>query len=848
MRGSGHKRRLGLLALSALGMAVAVAALLPSSAFAGSQALAADRQNYAAQPNGAPDEWSTYPTAFNASSPGPDAVDIHVGSAPQQATYESFLHLEIDAIPSNATITGLTLTLHPTDDQVRQGENVNAGTYTCPNGNSANCQQQPNDAVIDAYPLKAAYPQNFDPSNPPAPDTNGPEAVGKFNQADASWSFDLAPMVAYWQQHGNTGLAIVPDAAATTVTWQVGFYMAATSAKAAYTVGGGTGSGAGGVTLTYSGGGLPSVSLPAAAAQSVGAPPVAPAPLTAAPAAPAGRSTSRTAGATAAPAPSGMVPLWLLVLAVSTTGAVALLAQPVSQALAAAGGLGPALASQVKLHPRLVAVAGVLLIWSTTFGVYSNTLGRSLLSSASASTNGSGGAAASGPAGPGTGTAAAGQPGAAAGSAGSAGTEGSAAASSGAAYPNSPNPPSANLFQPSEETVGLTSNSIQLCAHAALTFGPAFSIGASDLNVFWQMVDDQGGVWGRKILQPNGSPGIPINDDGYQPTKAVVAAQNCQDQSGGDFFLLGGIGFDQIPAVRVWAEQHHMLYIHHIALQAGSEGLRYSFTMLPTLELVGQQYGQYYISQFAGKKIGIIERDSSNWSAGSATFKQTLQQAGFGNDIVADDTVQNNQGQYAQEIADMQANGAQVVLIWENALAALNIIKQANQQGYNPNWIGFPFNLTLYSANSAGVSPANLQKYSGLIPWPAYTCPSMRGSSSAYDPYMSEIKQFEAAYQKYDPSGYNNLCGDGGDLLFATWLAWKQVYDLLYQCGRDCTRDKIAGLMLSGYHATIGANCAVDFRGDGHHGGFLEDVYQVQVINGSPVWVSVPPYCRRTIS
>ena len=858
---SGSIRAAGL-GLSLAGVVAAALALLsPAAADAAStMAVAADRQNYAPQPNGAPDQWSANNAAFGGSTGTPDQVDMHVGATPQQVTYISYVHLEVDGIPQGDAVTSLLLTVHPTDDQLRQEENVNSGTTACANASS--CTTQPNAAVLDAFPLKDAYPSDFSQSTPPAYDSKGPEVVGKFNDKDASWSFELAPMITYWQQHGNTGLALVPDAAATQQPWSIGFYMAATAAKAqlgAGASGSGLGSSSAPVSVTFSGSsGVPSVSLPPNIAQGL---PAAAQPAKAAPATQTGSAPHAAAGGSPLPAgPSGMVPLWLLVLAVSTTGAAALLAQPLSQALAAAGGFGPAILGQLRLHPRMFGVAAVLLVWSSTFGVYANTLGRPLLSS-------NGYASAPGAQGGATGTAqtgggAAGSTGGAAGTAASAaaGTAAAAGTSGGAAYANSPNPPSANLFAPNEETAGLTASQIFLCAHAALTFGPAFNIGASDLNVFWDMVNDQGGVWGRKVVyyDSNGNlqSGINVTDDGYQPSKAVVAAQQCQDEQGGDFFLLSGIGFDQIPAVRVWAEQHHVLYIHHIVLQAGSEGLRYSFTMLPALENVGKQYGQYYLTHFAGKKIGIIERNSSNWEAGSTEFKNTLKAAGYGNDIVADDYVQNNQGQYAQEIADMSnpVHKADIVLIWENALAAEQIVNQANQQGYDPTWLEFPFNLTLQTLAQSGVPPSELTNMYGMVPWPAYTC--YASSLPQYSSYAQELRQFEAAYAKYDPGA--KLCSVGGDLLFGTWEAWRQVYDLLSQCGRDCTRDKIAGLMLSGYHATIGANCPVDFRGgDGHHGGYDEDLYHV-IANIStsgpagsysgPAWVNDQPFCQRNIS
>ena len=843
--------RAALLTISLCGLGVSVLALIPGVAYADANSfpILPDRQNYialACTASGAGtncDPWSAYQTAFSGQNPAPDAIDTHVGANPDQPTYEAFLHIDLTQIPTGASVSSLKITFHPTDDQVRQQENVNVGTSNtnCVQG-TATCNPQTNDGIIDAYPLKSAYPKKWNPNSAPAFDTSAPEAVASFNGKDASWTLELAPMISYWQKHGNTGVAVVPDAAATTTPWQVGFQISSTEGSVQYTLASSSS------TLVQSslfqpsnqgvsaGSALPITLAPTAQSRGANAPPTASTPV----------QQAQPAAPVAVPyVPKGWVPIWTLVLAGSAAAAVALLAQPFSAAFAAAGSTAGALAGQLRLHPRMFAVAGVLLVWSGTFGVYANTIGKQNLNLPKVSANSTqnsggttpanGGPTAQNPAGGGTTT-------------GGGGTNGTTSQQQREQqlYANSPNPPSASLFTPAEENIGLTNSTIALCAHAALTFGPAFNIGASDLNVYWTMIDKQGGIWGRQVVQANDhtKAGVEVTDDGYQPSKAVAAAAQCRDD--GTFFLLGGIGFDQIPAVRVWAEQNHELYIHHIALETGADGLRYSFTMLPSLEVVGKQYAQYYISKYAGKRIGIIERNSSNWEAGANVFKQTLKDAGYGSDIVADEYVQNNQGQYAQQIADLsQAKHADVVLIWENALAAEQVIQQSDQQGYHPYWIGFPFNLTLQTLTQAGMSFSNEQKYSGMVPWPAYTCHA--SSLPAYAPYNQELKEFEHAYQNYDPNA--NLCGFGGDLLFGTWEAWKQVYDLLYQCGRFCTRDKIAGLMLSGYHAQVGANCLVDFRGgDHHHGGYGEDIYQVQMVNNAPSWVNVTPLCRRDIT
>ncbi len=759
---------------------VSVWALQPVTGLADSSSIAVDRQAYVSDQG--VDAYQAKTTAFGGT--GPDSVDIHVGASGGQSTYHSFVHLELEAIPGDATVQQLTLTLHPTTDpQYAPAENLNTGQ-----------------AVLDAYPLKTELAVKFDPANAPAADTTWPVVVGKLKDADGSWSFDLTPMLAYWKSHGNTGAAIVPDAVAQQ-PWTIGFDRTLSAVTAGFAAPAAppvieqapAAAPPGLPAITDNGPGLAVAPPPAAVITQ-------PAPTTSKRKQSHGAVANAGAGGGGSGGGPAAVPMWLMVLGVSAAASVGLLAQPVSQALGTVGGIRVGMLSQLQVHPRMFAVAAVLVVWSSSLGVYANTLGHNALGTA-------GGPVASGSAGNGSGddTSTGATPSTVP-SAGNGGTvagptqgNGAGQALTGAAAylnsPNAPHPPAAALFGPSDNTIGITNTTVQLCAHAALTFGPAFNIGASDLNVFWQMINAQGGIWGRKVVQPGGADGISFIDDGYQPSKAVTAAQTCQDQTGGDFFLLGGIGFDQIPAVRVWAEQHHMLYVHHIATANGSQGLRYSYTMLPTLEQIGTQYGQYYVGHYSGVKIGVVYRNSSNWQPGLDAFNSYLKQAGQYGNVVDEEPVTNNQGDYSAQIAQMHnVHGANMVFIYENALAAEQFIQQSSNQGWNPQWLMFPFNLTLETLNQAKVDTSRMD---GVIPWPSYTCNS--SGDPRFAAYKSELQKFEAAYKQYDPGA--QLCGDGGDLLFGTWLAWEQTYDLLYQCGPGCTRNNIAGLMQSGYHA-----------------------------------------------
>ena len=48
-------------------------------------------------------------------------------------------------------------------------------------------------------------------------------------------------------------------------------------------------------------------------------------------------------------------------------------------------------------------------------------------------------------------------------------------------------------------------------------------------------------------------------------------------------------------------------------------------------------------------------------------------------------------------------------------------------------------------------------------------------------------------------------------MLFDAWESWRFLADLLKRCGPDCTRNKMAGLLLAGYHHAVSPNCDVNF-------------------------------------
>ena len=378
-------------------------------------------------------------------------------------------------------------------------------------------------------------------------------------------------------------------------------------------------------------------------------------------------------------------------------------------------------------------------------------------------------------------------------------------------------PARTQLFTEQEDTVGMTKSSLTLCAHAALTYGAAFNTGVDDLKVYFDALNaEQGGIHGRKVT-------ISYENDNYDPQMAVQAATSCKAKN--PFLLLGGIGFDQIPAVRNWAENERMLYVHHTATVNGSAGKQFSFTPLPSTEKMGEVFGELAATKFKGKNIGIIKRNSPNWEPGVDAFKAVAAKHGI--KIVAERPVQANKRNYLEEILAMSNAGADVVWAWENALASTEIIKQAKAQQYSPTWMVFPFNLTSQTLRDEALDP----KLVGVAMFTAY---SFGDHGGTFAPYADDMREFERQYAKYRPSA--DIRGIAGDLLFLNWTAMKALHLQLVECGPDCTRNRFVDVMINYKKRPTSSSCEIDHtRGNNRQGGYFVNIMETYRAPGDKV-------------
>lgn len=392
--------------------------------------------------------------------------------------------------------------------------------------------------------------------------------------------------------------------------------------------------------------------------------------------------------------------------------------------------------------------------------------------------------------------------------------------------------PKANIWPDNQDRIGLSASEIKLCMHAAFVLGTAFDNAPTDEDVYWRVVNDSGGIHGRKVS-------IQFTDDAYTAPGTTQALDQCSQNN--PFLYLGGVGFDQAPAGRNWAESHMQPYLYNMAVEAS--GLKYSFSFLPSINKNGGFLGQFVGTHFNGKKVGAVYVDSDNWRAGVEEFEKELKKRGMQVSNKAP-IPNNNYPDFSGIANDMKGAGIQLVNAYINALALGRFILDADKQDFHPIIVspdGFDLvtdlvgNKPLSTHGTSGDGTDHMRNFPGIYAaWlsPAYEIgpPDIKARPSVA--WYSEMQAMKSAYRKYGVKAEDRI----NDVDWMFWLYSKTIHQMLLDCSKDCSRNILAGLMLTGYKTAI-LGCNIDFGlGNGRLGGHYHNVYQSQAAGNQSFW------------
>jgi branched-chain amino acid transport system substrate-binding protein len=302
---------------------------------------------------------------------------------------------------------------------------------------------------------------------------------------------------------------------------------------------------------------------------------------------------------------------------------------------------------------------------------------------------------------------------------------------------------------------------------AASAYG---AIGRAEAGYF-QMINEQGGVNGRKI-------DFITLDDGYSPPKTVEQTRRLVE-SDNVALIFSSLGTVTSVTVRKYLNERK---VPQIFITSGAsfwnDPSHYPWTIgfQPNYRSEGRIYGRYVAEHLPKAKIAVLYQNDDAGRDYATGFKEGLGPE-MVKHIVAETTYEVTDPTLDSQIVSLQSSGADV--LFNNSTP--KFAAQAIRKIYDVGWKPLHFLSSTSASVSAVMQPAGIEKSQGVISAAYYKDPTDK--QWADDPAM---KTYTAWLKKYDPEA------DVADIFnvygYSSAMALVQV---LKQCGNDLSRDNI---------------------------------------------------------
>ena len=322
-----------------------------------------------------------------------------------------------------------------------------------------------------------------------------------------------------------------------------------------------------------------------------------------------------------------------------------------------------------------------------------------------------------------------------------------------------------------EDTPGVTATEIKI-GHTIAYSGPASAYGVIGKleSAFWGMVNEQGGVAGRKI-------NFISLDDGYSPPKTVEQVRRLveQDQVA---LLFNTLGTPTNSAIQKYVNQKK---VPHLFISTGAdkwgdyEHFPWTMGFQPSYRTEAQIYTKFILAQKPNAKIAILYQNDDFGKDYPAGVKDVLGDRFDKMTVVQ--SYETTDATIDSQITGLQATGADVLLVAAIPKFAAQSIKKVHDLGWKPMF--FMTNVAI-SVGTVMV-PAGPENSIGMISTNYLKDPTDPRWTN--DPGMNQWRAFMA---KYMPGA--DLTDLSYVFAYGVSLTMLQV---LKQCGDDFSRENI---------------------------------------------------------
>ena len=319
---------------------------------------------------------------------------------------------------------------------------------------------------------------------------------------------------------------------------------------------------------------------------------------------------------------------------------------------------------------------------------------------------------------------------------------------------------------------GVTATEIKIGNTEAYS-GPASAYGAigKGESAFWTMINEHGGVAGRKI-------NFISVDDGYNPAKTVEQTRKLVEQDG-VAFLFNALGTPTNSAVHKYLNQKNIpqLFVATGADKWGDyKDFPWTMGWQPSYRTEAQIYAKYILKEKPNAKIAILYQNDDFGKDYVAGVKDVLGDK-YAKMVVKEATYETSDPTIDSQVVTLQASGADTLITAAIPKFAAQTIRKVYDIGWRPTHF-----LTNVSLSVAAVMlPAGAEKGIGII--------TSNYGKDATDPAWKDdpgMNEWRAFMKKYMPGA--DMSDNNFVYAYGVSLTMLQV---LKQCNGDFSRQNV---------------------------------------------------------
>jgi ABC-type branched-subunit amino acid transport system substrate-binding protein len=224
-----------------------------------------------------------------------------------------------------------------------------------------------------------------------------------------------------------------------------------------------------------------------------------------------------------------------------------------------------------------------------------------------------------------------------------------------------------------QKVPGVTDTEILLGTHMPLSQTPASAYApiADGMRAYFEYVNSQGGIYGRKIK-------FLVGDDHFNPADAVEAVRKLVEQDG-IFAMVGGLGDATHAAVWKYLEDNGVpdMFISGGLDKWTDPLVRTRFQGNPNYGTEGRMLAKYLVENYNGKKLGLLLENDEFGENGKAAILEAIE--GSDIQVVAEERYETTSWDVTAQAQRLKAANPDVIVAYAVPPPAASLVKVARE-------------------------------------------------------------------------------------------------------------------------------------------------------------------------